>query len=175
MAVATGVPWFVIGAIHSLESDGDFGTHLHNGDSLARRTTHAPRGRPVGGTPPFAWEESAQDAIGMRDLDAWCDWSIEGALYQLEQYNGWGYRLYHPDVLSPYLWAGSGHYARGKYTDDGRWSPKAVSRQIGAAVLLKALRDAGRIRLRRRPRKLSLVPRSPKWRTRTGRTTETRP
>ncbi|MCC6354440.1 MAG: peptidoglycan-binding protein [Verrucomicrobiae bacterium] len=175
VAAATGVPWFVIGAIHSLESGCDFGTHLHNGDPRSRRTTHAPRGRPVAGTPPFAWEESARDAIQMHGLDAWRDWSIAGTLYQLERYNGWGYRLYHPNVLSPYLWAGSGHYIRGKYAADGRWSPMAVSQQVGAAVLLTVLRDAGRIRFARRPRKLSLVPTPPQRRGLPSRTTEPKP
>lgn len=175
LAVATGIPWFVIGSIHSLESDGDFGTHLHNGDPLTRRTIRVPRGRPLAGTPPFAWEESAGDALRMHGFDTWRDWSIGGSLYQLERYNGWGYRLYHPDVLSPYLWAGSKHYTRGKYTADGRWSPTAVSRQIGAAVLLKALRDEGRIRIARRPRKLSLVPSPPNGCSAASRTKETKP
>jgi lysozyme family protein len=39
---ATGVPWFMIGALHCRESDMNFSTHLHNGDSLKRRTYHVP-------------------------------------------------------------------------------------------------------------------------------------
>src|SRR6516165_10228292 len=39
---ATGVPWFMIGPIHARESDMDFSTHLHNGDSLKARTHHVP-------------------------------------------------------------------------------------------------------------------------------------
>src|SRR5256885_12639573 len=50
---ATGVPWFMIGPIHARESDMDFKTHLHNGDSLAARTHHVPAGRPRRGHPPF--------------------------------------------------------------------------------------------------------------------------
>src|SRR6266487_1583426 len=57
---ASDVPWFMIGAIHSLEGDLDFGTHLHNGDSLKRRTVNVPAGRPPG-EPPFTFEESAID------------------------------------------------------------------------------------------------------------------
>jgi lysozyme family protein len=30
----TRVPWFAIGAIHSLEAGDDFNCHLHNGDPL---------------------------------------------------------------------------------------------------------------------------------------------
>ena len=60
---ATGVPWQVISLIHHMESDSDFTTHLHNGDSLKRRTIQVPAGRPKEGKPPFTWEESAIDAL----------------------------------------------------------------------------------------------------------------
>jgi lysozyme family protein len=33
-----------------------------------------------------------------------------------------GYRLYHPETLSPCLWGGANNYAGGKYVQDGRWS-----------------------------------------------------
>ena len=67
---------------------------------------------------------------------------MPGTLFQLEGYNGFGYRDHHPTVPSPYLWSFSNHYTRGKYVADGRFSPTAVSQQCGAAVLLKRL--AGR-------------------------------
>ena len=139
VARQTGVPWFVIGLIHTMEADGDFETHLHNGDPLTARTHHAPRGRPARGTPPFAWEESAIDALRMKRLDTITDWTVERIAYQLERYNGWGYRLHHPTTLSPYLWAGSPYYARGKYVADGVWSSTAVTQQIGAMVILQQL------------------------------------
>jgi lysozyme family protein len=34
----TGVPWYMIAALHMRESDADFSTHLHNGDPLTGRT-----------------------------------------------------------------------------------------------------------------------------------------
>ncbi len=43
----SAVPWYVIGIIHSLEGGLNFSTHLHNGDSLHKRTTHVPSGRPL--------------------------------------------------------------------------------------------------------------------------------
>jgi lysozyme family protein/peptidoglycan hydrolase-like protein with peptidoglycan-binding domain len=136
---ALGVPWYVVGIIHSLEAGGDFSRHLHNGDPLTARTTHVPAGRPPTGRPPFTWEQSAIDALRLRGMDRWKDWSIPGTLYELEGYNGFGYRDYHPNVPSPYLWSFSNHYTRGKYVADGRFSPTAVSQQVGAAVLLKQL------------------------------------
>lgn len=133
------IPWYVIGAIHNMESSLNFNCHLHNGDPLTNRTTHVPAGRPLSGNPPFTWEESAQDSLKLQRLDTWVDWSIPGILYKIEEYNGWGYRTRHPEVLSPYLWSGSNHYTRGKYVADGRWSDTAVSSQIGAAVILRRL------------------------------------
>ena len=133
------IPWQFIAVIHNMESSLNFSCHLHNGDPLSGRTVHVPAGRPSVGTPPFTWEQSAADALSLRKIDQWKDWTIEGMLYQIEGYNGWGYRLHHPAVLSPYLWSFSNHYIKGKYIADGTWSDTAVSNQCGAAVLLKAL------------------------------------
>ncbi len=139
------VPWFVVAVIHAMEASLSFRQHLHNGDPLTRRTTHVPAGRPSMGGPPFTWEESAADALGMRRLDGRTDWSLGGTLYQVEGYNGWGYRLHHQHVLSPYLWSLSQHYTSGKYVADGRWSDTARSKQCGAAVLLRRLAERGEI------------------------------
>jgi lysozyme family protein len=74
----------------------------------------------------------------MRHLSAANDWSIEGILFQLEAYNGWGYRNHH-GINTPYLWSGSNQYTSGKYVADGKFDPTAVSKQIGGALLLKYL------------------------------------
>ena len=142
---AQGVPWGFLAVIHNMESSGDFSRHLHNGDPLEARTVQVPAGRPRGGSPPFTWEESARDAMALKRLSARTDWSLAGTLYQLERYNGWGYRLYHPQVLSPYLWSFSTHYTSGKYVADGTWSDSAASRQCGAAVLLRRMAENGLI------------------------------
>lgn len=136
-----GVPWYVVGIIHSMESSRNFKTHLHNGDPLSSRTVRIPEGRPIEGNPPFDWEESAIDALTMSKLDLVTEWSLPRILYEFERYNGWGYRLYHPHVLSPYLWCYSNHYTSGKYIADGTWSDRAVSLQIGAAVYLRRLEE----------------------------------
>ena len=147
-ASRSGVPWWFIAVVHSLESSGNFRTHLHNGDSLGARTINVPKGRPIKGTPPFSWEESAADALAQKGLGKATDWSVAGALYQLERFNGWGYRLYHVQTLSPYLWSYSKHYGppeakAGKYVADGKWNGTAVSQQCGAAVLLKRMHERG--------------------------------
>lgn len=122
-----------------------FDRHLHNGDRLTARTVHVPSGRPVEGEPPFTWEESAQDALTMHGINEVEDWTLPRILYELESYNGWGYRLYHVHVKSPYLWSFSNHYTSGKYVADGTWSDTAASRQCGAAVIIRRLEERGDI------------------------------
>lgn len=136
-----GVPWFVVAVIHNMEASLNFTKHLHNGDPLTARTVQVPAGRPKAGNPPFTWEESAADALTLKGLSADTDWSLAGTLYRLEGYNGWGYRLFHPDVLSPYLWSYSNQYKCGKYVADGTWSDTAVSKQCGAAVILRRMAE----------------------------------
>ena len=127
---ATGVPWFMIGAIHCRESDMDFSTHLHNGDSLKRRTTHVPAGRPKRGGPPFRWYESAIDALTMppHQLDKVKAWSVERILYECEKYNGWGYLK---RGNSPYLWSWTSEYHGGKFVRDGVYDPSHWDEQPG--------------------------------------------
>ncbi|HEV7734395.1 MAG TPA: hypothetical protein VGR62_19635 [Candidatus Binatia bacterium] len=146
MGQPLGVPWPFIGVVHSMEASLRFTTHLHNGDSLKARTVQVPKGYPKGGAPPFTWEFSATDALRLKRLDAWSEWTLAGMLYKLEEYNGFGYRQYHPDVLSPYLWGFSNHHTAGKYVADGTWSSTAKTKQCGAAVLLRRMAENGTIR-----------------------------
>ena len=134
---AGGVPWWVVGVLHMMETSGSFRLHLHNGDPLTARTVHVPAGRPLVGNPPFSWHDSAADALIVEGLGAWHDWSVAGTLYRLEMWNGWGYRRAGVGIPTPYLWAGCQHYTKGKFVADGKFDSEAVSKQIGAAVLLK--------------------------------------
>lgn len=147
VAKKTGVPWWMIAVIHVMESGANFNTHLHNGDSLKKRTTQVPRGRPLAGKPPFGWEESAIDAIKYDRLHKWKEWDIGSILFLLEGFNGWGYRKYHTVVKSPYLWSFTDIYTRGKYVADGKWSNSIVSKQCGAVSMLKTLEEEGHITL----------------------------
>lgn len=137
VAATVGTPWYVVAAIHNLEGGQRFTTHLHNGDPLTARTTHVPKGRPLTGTPPFTWEESAADALTLKGFDRVGTWAVPTMLYQLEKYNGFGYRRHHPEVLSPYLWSFTTAYTKGKYVADGSFSATAVSKQCGAVALIK--------------------------------------
>ena len=139
----TDVPWYIIAVIHNMESSQRFTRHLHNGDPLTARTVQVPAGRPVAGNPPFAWEESAVDALVFEKFDRVEDWSLPGALFQLEKFNGVGSR--NRGINTPYLWGFSTHYAKGKFVADGVFDPNAVSQQCGAAVLLRRMVDEGAI------------------------------
>lgn len=138
VSAKTGVPWQVIAAIHWLEGSGDFNTHLHNGDSLKARTRNVPAGRPRFGNPPFTWEESAADALEYDGLTRhkW-NTDIGEDLLKIELFNGPGYR--NRKLNSPYLWSGTQWYDKGKYVADRKFDPTAVSKQLGAAPILKAL------------------------------------
>lgn len=138
---AIGVPWFVVGIIHNLEASLRFDRHLHNGDRLTAKTVRVPAGRPRVGSPPFKWHDSAIDALKMKKLEQWTDWSVAGIAYVLENYNGWGYRKHHPHVKTPYLWSFTTNYVSGKYVADGQFSDDAVSRQCGGMALLRYLME----------------------------------
>jgi len=137
------MPWYFLAIIHGLESDFRFDAHLHNGDPLTGRTVRVPAGRPTEGTPPFSWEESARDAIAVNRYDKWNDWSIAGMLVAWERYNGLGYRPH--GIHSPYVWACTDLYAKGRYVADGRFDANAESRQCGAVAMLKGLIATGSV------------------------------
>ena len=138
----TGVPWTLIAVLHELECSQKFDRHLHNGDPLGAKTVQEPKGRPPG-PGPWTWEESATDALSIEGWTKWNAWSLSGTLYKLEGFNGFGYRSYHPSVLTPYLWSYSTHYTAGKYKADGVFSPTLVSKQPGTAVLLRRPAEKG--------------------------------
>lgn len=141
-AKATGVPWTLIAVLHELECSQSFTRHLHNGDPLSAKTVQVPKNRPPG-SPPWTWDFSAEDALKLEGWPKWTDWSVAGTLYKLESYNGLGYRLHHPTVLTPYLWSYSNHYSAGKYISDKLFSPTQVSKQPGTAMLLRRLAERG--------------------------------
>lgn len=137
----TRVPWFIIAVLHQRESDADFTTHLHNGDPLTARTRHVPAGRPATGSPPFTWQTSAIDALTMRphSLHLVDSWPVERACYEMEKYNGFGYRKFH--LNSPYLWSFSTLYDRGKFVADNHFNPTVPDQQCGTMPIIRRMMD----------------------------------
>lgn len=143
-AATSRVPWIVIACVHFRESTLRFDRHLHNGDPLSNRTVHVPAGRPAAppawGSMPYAWHESASDALsGIWKPDSW---SLETALEFFERYNGLGYRFKH-GINSPYVWACTSAYTSGLYVTDGTFDPAQADHRPGCAAILKALEVRG--------------------------------
>lgn len=139
VARKSDVPWEIIACLHMLESGGAFDTVLHNGELLRSVHEHGtrlvPKGRGKGQN--WDWEEAAIDALAIKKQPS--KWNIVDTLHYLERFNGLGYLWDDKKPNSPYLWSFSNHYEKGKYVADGKYSPTAVSKQCGAAVLLKRL------------------------------------
>jgi lysozyme family protein len=138
------VPWYFVGIIHGMECAFDFNKHLHNGDPLRYRTVQIPKGRPQTWNPPTDWHSSAVDALRYDKFADLTDWDLARMLYRWEAYNGWRSRLLYK-INTPYLWSFSNHYTKGKFVADNVWDGNAVSKQCGAAVMLKAIVESGAI------------------------------
>ena len=150
LVAGSSIPWYFIGLVHHMECSLSFEKHLYNGDLLTARTVRYPAGRPLfdkRGT-AYTFEESALDCIQYQKLDKITDWSLPHLLYTLEGYNGYGYKLYHPTVNTPYLWSYTNQYTSGKYVEEkdaltGKYKthfkPELVSKQCGIAAILKQM------------------------------------
>jgi lysozyme family protein/peptidoglycan hydrolase-like protein with peptidoglycan-binding domain len=129
----TGVPWWMIAAIHQREASQNWDTQLAQGDPLHKVSTHVPKG--MG---PFdTWEDGAVAALKHDGLTSVKDWGLEKALHCQEKYNGWGY--FYRGIPSPYIWAGTSIQRPGKFVADGQWSPTTMDRQLGCAAILKGM------------------------------------
>jgi lysozyme family protein len=139
-----GVPAIVVFALHGRESGWDFRCHLHEGSPLTHRTKYVPKNRPAAGNPPFTWEQSAEDALYILKSEQDVRWTdLAETLWAVERYNGTGYRRFHPEVPTPYLWAGTTRYTRGKYVEDGRFDRMATDKQLGCAAIFKVYLEQG--------------------------------
>jgi uncharacterized protein (TIGR02594 family) len=148
---ATGVPWYVIGAVHFKEASCNWKSVLHNGERIigtGKKTMLVPKGRG-----PFeTWEEAAIDAMKGESLGKMKSWELGALLLACEKYNGWGYQTGAGKAEnSPYLWARSNiNDDSGKYVSDGKFDPDATTQKTtGLAVILKELEKSGEIKIPR--------------------------
>ena len=125
----TGVPWYVVGAIHLKEASQNFAKNLHNGQPWNQITTTVPKG-----VVPFqSWEAAAIDALKSAKGFHFDD--IETCLYFCERHNGFGYMLHKP-ILSPYLWCGTNLYSKGGYVTDGVYDSNYVIKNTGCVPII---------------------------------------
>ncbi len=133
---ATGVPAVWGAASFEREASSDFRLSPAQGDPWNKVSTHVPRGRG-----PFqSWEAACIDSYQLDHLDQVGpgNWTMLRACYEGEKFNGWGYRSH--GINSPYLWAGTNAYSKGKYVADGKWSAGSVDKQLGIVpVMLKMI------------------------------------
>jgi lysozyme family protein len=135
---ATGVPWWLIAILHTMEASGSFRCQILNGQRWTEKTTIVPKG--WGPWPD--WESSTMFAVKHHKLDLYATWDVPSALRRFESWNGWGYR--NRGVHSPYVWGMSNHaHGVGKFVADGRYDPNAETKQVGAGVLLRWLSNHG--------------------------------
>jgi lysozyme family protein len=126
----TGCPWYFIGSIHSKECSCKMDSQIFNGEKWAKKTTLVPKG--LG--PWKSWIDSTIAALyGFKNIN----WTIERVLFELERWNGFGYRMKHPEVNSPYLWSHTNLYQKGGYSSDGVFDQNWISKNPGAASIIK--------------------------------------
>lgn len=135
----TGVPWAIIAVIKEREAGADpkFQLSIAQGDPWNRVSVHVPRGR----GPFTSWLLAGIDALVKCAPYAslWHDWSAGGSMTILIKYNGIGYDS--RGLPSPYGYAGTNQYVRGKYVADGVYDPNAVDQQLGCLGMLLALQE----------------------------------
>jgi lysozyme family protein len=144
---ATGVPWYVVGALHYREANLNFMGHLHNGDPLLMQTVHVPAKKPPKpwvppdvSDPRQLWLLSAKDALlQLSDLMKNKDWTVQRMCYGFELYNGFGCRDH--GINSPYLWNYTNLYSGGGFPRDHVFDAHYRSRQAGVIAIILAIRE----------------------------------
>ena len=144
VAQQTNMPAKLIAAIHWRESSGNFNTYLHQGDPLGRPAVNHPKNIPIF----HVWEDAAVHALTMKahhqeSLDMHSDTTSVGKIGAFsELYNGLGY--HYRDNHSPYVYAGSSAYEKGKYVADGRYDGNVVDKQVGVIPLMGSIDGLGK-------------------------------
>jgi lysozyme family protein len=130
-----GLPadWELVGVIHYMECNCRPDRQIINGERWDKVTTLHPAGKG-----PFkTWKDAAIEALKNHSLQT---------LEDVERWNGGGYAK--RNLASPYLCSGTEWYNSGKFKEirgaDGKFKSvydhTLVSKQVGAAPILKALK-----------------------------------
>lgn len=143
VSAKTDIPPALIAALHWRESSGRFDRYLHQGDPIGKPSRNVPKGVLF-----YNWEDAAVDALlskrNVRDnigMDASTSNAAAIATFA-EFYNGLGY--HNRGRVSPYVYAGTNEYERGKYVADGKYDPNHVDRQLGVLTMMGAVGELDR-------------------------------
>lgn len=154
--LATGMPWYVLGAIHYKEGSCDFKRILHNGEKLTdvneRGTILVPKGRGKGKN--WTWEDAALDALTIESLGKNKNWELGQMFVVVEKYNGTGYiNGKGKNQVTPYLYSCTNvALDKGIYVSDGSYDENAnANGSAGFAAILKWLEINGHIKVQRQP------------------------
>lgn len=133
------IPWWVVPLIHErecLRGVDNYDCSIGQGSRWNVKSTIKPYSGPF-----KSWEDAAVDSLVKQHPYAakWTNWSGGGAMTIMEQYNGMGYAK--RGKPSPYIWAQSDQYVKGKYIRDGVYDPNKVDPQLGVAISLKAMME----------------------------------
>lgn len=127
----TGVPIAWAAASFEREASSNFNLNPAQGWPLHSRSQWVPHNGPFSDWTTA--QIAAYDIDGLDKVGA-ANWSWARGCYEGEAFNGWGYRAH--SVHSPYLFAGSSLYTRGKYVADGVWDPNHIDTQLGIIPMM---------------------------------------
>lgn len=127
----TGVPISWAAASFEREASSNFNLNPAQGWPLNSRSRWIPHNGPF---PNWTAAQIAAYAIDGLTKVGKENWSWAAACYYAEAFNGFGYRA--RGVHSPYLWAGSNIYIRGKFIADGEYSASAIDEQLGVIPMM---------------------------------------
>jgi lysozyme family protein len=142
VAAEVDLPAPLVAALHWRESSGNFATYLHQGDPLGKAAVHVPKDIPVF----HKWEPAAVHALKMKG-SVQRQLALNGKTKELaaiatyaEMYNGLGY--HNKGKASPYVYAGTNKYSKGKYTSDGKYDANVKDQQVGVMAMMQAVEAA---------------------------------
>lgn len=154
----TKVPWWLIAGINNLEMGANLNGTILNGDPWKEKTRHYPSG--LG-----PWKNWLDAAIwGLRyEAKGWgfdltkFRWTVGGAFYFAEAYNGFNVRAEmgagtRPPYASSYIYSGTQFYQSGKKIEKlipGQtktqlvFDPNLVSKSLGLMAFARAMQNHG--------------------------------
>lgn len=128
---ATGVPVAWAAASFEREASSRFNLNPAQGWPLDSQSKWIPHNGPF-----KDWttaQVAAYDIDGLDKVGA-ANWVWTRDCYEGEAFNGWGYRAH--GIHTPYLFAGTSLYSRGKYVSDGVWSATEEDQQLGIIPMI---------------------------------------